>query len=227
MRPSAASRHDRRTLPASRGRAKGLRPGWRSGPTAGAELAQLRRDLAETQRRLRELEALAATDLLCQVLNRRGFDRELARALAHAERYGGSVGLICIDLDGFKAVNDKLGHAAGDRLLAAAAEALVAELRASDSVARIGGDEFCAILHNISDIDASVKALHLEERLTMHLQRLAVTEAVGASCGSAIAMPGEPATTLMMRADLAMYARKRARKAAAQAMMSGVNMSSR
>jgi diguanylate cyclase (GGDEF)-like protein len=191
------------------------------------ELARLRRDLADGQRRLRELEALAETDPLCQVLNRRGFDRELTRSLAHAERYGGSVGLIYVDLDGFKAVNDRLGHAAGDRLLAAAAEVLSAELRASDTVARIGGDEFCAILHNINDIDVVVKALALEARLTEHLKRMTATDTVGASCGAAIAAPGEPAATLMMRADLAMYARKQARKAAAQAMMSGVSMSSR
>ncbi len=170
---------------------------------------------------------LAETDPLCQVLNRRGFDRELVRSLAHVERYGGSLGLIYVDLDGFKAVNDRLGHAAGDRLLAAAADVLLTELRASDTVARIGGDEFCAILHNINGLDIVVKALALETRMAGHLQRMCATDAVGASCGSVVAERGEPASALVMRADLAMYARKQARKAAAQAMMSGVNTSSR
>jgi diguanylate cyclase (GGDEF)-like protein len=227
MRRSALNRFDRRTPNALRKRPDGLPVRRPPGRLDTIELTQLRRDLADSQRRLRELEALAETDPLCQVLNRRGFDRELVRSIAHAERYGGSVGLVYVDLDGFKAVNDRLGHAAGDRLLAAAADVLSAELRASDTVARIGGDEFCAILHNINDLDIVVKALALEARLTGHLQRLSATDMVGASCGTAIAVPGEPVAALMMRADLAMYARKQARKAAAQAMMSGVSMSSR
>jgi diguanylate cyclase (GGDEF)-like protein len=182
MRLSTTHRFDRRTPAASRTRAESRPSRWPLDRSASAELARLRRDLTDSQRRLRELELLAETDPLCQVLNRRGFDRELVRSLAHVERYGGSVGLIYVDLDGFKAVNDRLGHAAGDRLLAAAADVLLTELRASDTVARIGGDEFCAILHNINGLDIVVKALSLEARMAEHLQRMSATDAVGASC---------------------------------------------
>jgi diguanylate cyclase (GGDEF)-like protein len=208
----ATSRRDRGTAVSAWPRLGRTTQRARPAPQS-AEIERLRRELADSRRQIRELEALSLTDALCDVLNRRGFDRELQRALAHARRYGGTVGVLLIDLDGFKPVNDRLGHAAGDRLLRAAAETLVRDVRASDSVARIGGDEFAIILHNISAIDIDVKAHSIEAQLDSCLGALAGSLPVGGSCGAAIARPDEAPDALMARADLAMYRRKGERKA--------------
>src|SRR4030095_2227392 len=104
----------------------------------------------------------ADTDALTEVFNRRGFDRELRRTLAYIKRYWTRAALIYIDLDGFKPVNDRHGHAAGDAILKAVAATLVRCVRASDTVARLGGDEFAVILWNLSEADAAAKVFALE-----------------------------------------------------------------
>ena len=111
---------------------------------------------------MKELEASADTDPLTGVFNRRGFDRELKRSLAYVKRYWTRAALICVDLDSFKPVNDRHGHAAGDAVLTAVAAALTRSVRASDTVARLGGDEFGLILWNLSEADAASKAWALE-----------------------------------------------------------------
>ncbi len=211
----ATARRDRG--PAAPGGVRMGRAGRHASSTEqSAELTRLRRELSDSRRLIRELEALSLTDSLCQVLNRRGFDRELARALAHARRYGGTVGLLLVDLDGFKPVNDQLGHAAGDGLLTAAAETLVQEVRASDAVARIGGDEFAIILHNINIMDIDVKARSIEAQLDSCLGALAGGLPAGGSCGAGVAQPGETPEALIARADGAMYRRKSERKSMRQ-----------
>ena len=92
-------------------------------------------NLLSRARAIAELEARADVDPLLDILNRRGFERELKRSLAYVERYGTDAALIFIDLDGFKAVNDRHGHAAGDALLKAVARELIGHVRASDVVA--------------------------------------------------------------------------------------------
>jgi GGDEF domain-containing protein len=92
------------------------------------------------------LESAALNDALTGVPNRRAFDEELPRALARAARYGGTLALAYMDLNGFKALNDREGHEAGDRVLKAAAAAWQSELRQTDVLARMGGDEFAVIL---------------------------------------------------------------------------------
>ena len=96
------------------------------------------------------------------MLNRRGFERELKRSLAYVKRYGTSAALVYIDLDGFKPVNDRHGHGAGDAVLKAIAAALVRNVRASDVVARLGGDEFAVLLWNVNGANAAAKAGALE-----------------------------------------------------------------
>ena len=86
-----------------------------------AEIGRLSGELARAEARIAELEARADVDPLLEVLNRRGFERELNRSLAYVSRYGGEAALLFIDLDGFKAVNDAHGHAVGDALLKAVA----------------------------------------------------------------------------------------------------------
>jgi diguanylate cyclase (GGDEF)-like protein len=127
-----------------------------------AEVERLERELAAARSRMAALEARADVDPLTDVLNRRGFERELKRSLAYVKRYGPSAALLYLDLDGFKSVNDRHGHAAGDAALKAVAIVLNRHVRASDVVARLGGDEFAVLLWNIGEDDARKKALAIE-----------------------------------------------------------------
>jgi diguanylate cyclase (GGDEF)-like protein len=105
---------------------------------------------------LRKYETLANTDALTGLLNRRAFDAALEREIARAKRYRGSVGLIMVDVDGFKMYNDRLGHVSGDKRLKEIGQLLLNSTRQSDSVGRVGGDEFALILIE-SDPAAMVK----------------------------------------------------------------------
>lgn len=115
----------------ARGRAADAAPVAASRPAPSdptrlaAEVARLEAELAAMRARVAELEAHAESDPLTAVMNRRGFERELTRAVAHVQRYGGNAALVYLDLDGFKPVNDQFGHAAGDAVLAAVAGTLV------------------------------------------------------------------------------------------------------
>jgi diguanylate cyclase (GGDEF)-like protein len=182
-----------------------------------AEVDALAAQLEASRARIAELEARVDIDSLTDVLNRRGFERELTRSLAYVKRYGTCAALIFVDLDGFKPVNDRHGHAAGDAMLKAIAAALMANVRASDVVARIGGDEFAVLLWNVDAAAAAAKAAVLEAAVystQVHLG--ASTVVVGASAGvaplGALDSPGE----VLARADAAMYARKARRKHATQ-----------
>ncbi|MDC7784873.1 GGDEF domain-containing protein [Rhodoplanes sp. TEM] len=180
--------------------------------TLAREVEALRAALAAAQVRVAELEARADHDPLTGLLNRRGFERELARAAAHVQRYGGRLVLIYLDLDGFKPVNDTHGHAAGDAVLRAVAEVLRAHVRASDLVARLGGDEFAVLLWNLADADADAKAAALEAMIAAVRVPWAEAEiAVGASAGTAPLTDPSAAAEALARADAAMYARKRRR----------------
>src|SRR5580698_5106804 len=127
-----------------------------------AEVDALAAQLKFSRERIADLEARVDIDSLTDVLNRRGFERELKRSLAYVKRYGTSAALIYVDLDSFKPVNDRHGHAAGDTVLKAVAAALLRQVRASDVVARIGGDEFVVLLWNVGEADALAKAATLE-----------------------------------------------------------------
>ncbi|WP_174300446.1 GGDEF domain-containing protein [Caulobacter sp. S45] len=137
-----------------------------------AEIARLasERDaaLAEAKRlkrRLAEVEQLADRDPLTPVLNRRAFLRELQRTAAFCARYGAPAALVYLDLDGFKAVNDRYGHAAGDAMLEAVAQGLLDNVRESDVVARLGGDEFAVLLAQADAGAAMAKAASLTTEL--------------------------------------------------------------
>ena len=177
------------------------------------EVRRLTAELADARRRITELEARADIDPLLEVLNRRGFERELARAIAHVSRYGTPAALLFIDLDGFKPVNDRHGHAAGDRLLKAVAAELTRRVRASDVVGRLGGDEFGVVMWHVAPALAAAKALELErllERITFAPDGARVS--VGASAGIVPLAPGGTPAALIDAADRAMYARKRQRR---------------
>src|SRR5215468_4451175 len=127
-----------------------------------AENERLKRELAVARARIGELEARADIDPLLDILNRRGFERELARSLAHVKRYGTQAFLMFIDLDRFKAVNDRYGHAAGDALLKTVARELCARVRASDVVGRLGGDEFGVVIWRADEAQVAAKAREIE-----------------------------------------------------------------
>jgi diguanylate cyclase (GGDEF)-like protein len=178
-----------------------------------AEIERLKSDIARARRTIADLEARADVDPLLDILNRRGFERELKRSLAYMQRYKGEAALLFIDLDRFKAVNDRHGHAAGDGLLKAVAAELASHVRASDVVARLGGDEFGVLLWNLAQAQAAAKARDLENLIAA----VAVTHgearlSVGASAGwvplSAAATPAQ----MIDAADKAMYARKKERQ---------------
>jgi len=135
--------------------------------TLVAENERLRAELrAETDAR-RIAEAQADSDVLTPTLNRRAFLREMHRAMADCRRYGETACLIFLDMDGFKAINDTYGHAAGDAALLYVAETLKASVREGDSIGRIGGDEFAILLRRADINSTRVKAMKLEAELAL------------------------------------------------------------
>ena len=182
-----------------------------------AEIRRLSGELADAQKRIVDLEARADVDPLLDILNRRGFERELTRAISHVGRYGTPAALMFIDLDGFKAVNDRYGHAAGDALLRAVAAELTDHVRASDVVGRLGGDEFGVLMWHVAPPLAEAKARDLERLI----ERLALAQSgavlsVGASAGIVPLSAGVGSAVLIDAADHAMYARKRERRGEGQ-----------
>jgi diguanylate cyclase (GGDEF)-like protein len=177
-----------------------------------AEVERLAARLEQSHARITELEAKIDVDPLTGLLNRRGFERELIRSIAYVKRYGTSATLVYLDLDGFKPVNDRHGHAAGDAMLKAIAAALRRRVRASDVVARWGGDEFVVLLWNVSGPAAAAKAGALERAIHATPVRWgSSTLVVGAAAGVALIGALDSPAAALGRADAAMYARKRAR----------------
>ncbi|MGH6726589.1 MAG: GGDEF domain-containing protein [Pseudolabrys sp.] len=180
-----------------------------------AEIERLKAELARAQRSIAELEARADVDPLLDILNRRGFERELGRALAYLQRYKGEAALLFIDLDGFKAINDRHGHATGDKLLKAVARGLTGHVRASDVVARLGGDEFGVLLWNLEPAQAFHKARDLESLIgAVEIGECETGLRIGASIGVASLTVGSTPEEVIDAADRAMYARKAERRSA-------------
>ena len=178
-----------------------------------AEVERLRREIAVARARIGELEARADIDPLLDILNRRGFERELKRALAYVKRYGTQASLMFIDLDGFKAVNDRHGHGTGDALLKALSRQLTARVRASDIVGRLGGDEFGIVVWRVDESQVSSKARELETLIgTVSVMHGQAQVQVGASIGTASLLPASTPAEVIDAADKAMYARKEERR---------------
>ena len=176
------------------------------------ELDRLKSELRAARAKITELEARADIDPLLDTLNRRGFERELARSIAYVKRYGTDAVLIYLDLDGFKSVNDRCGHSAGDELLKAVVAALCGRVRASDTVARLGGDEFAILMWNVSEAHAFAKARDLENAVAaVEVERGGIKLSVGASAGVAAVSPLDTPAQAIDAADRAMYVRKRER----------------
>jgi diguanylate cyclase (GGDEF)-like protein len=179
-----------------------------------AEVERLKGELDEARARITELEQRADVDPLLDILNRRGFERELKRSLAYVKRYGTPAALLYVDLDGFKAINDQHGHAAGDTLLKAVAGELAAHVRASDVVARLGGDEFGVLMWNAGKPQAMMRARDLEMRIDeLPVKYGSAHLSVGASVGVTLLGGDIDVAALIDDADKAMYARKKERRA--------------
>lgn len=180
------------------------------------EVDQLRKDTERLRNRVRELESLADHDVLLPVLNRRAFVREVSRALALAERHEAPSALVYFDLNGFKDINDSFGHAAGDAALHHVAATLTANLRETDSVGRLGGDEFGVVL----TLTTVSQAEHKANELANEIQNNAFIHDgrelyINAAWGVHPLQPGLNVDAAMAQADAAMYARKQELKAAA------------
>jgi diguanylate cyclase (GGDEF)-like protein len=149
----------------------------------------------------------ALHDALTGLPNRALFTDRLQHALTAARRRGTACGVVMLDLDRFKAVNDSMGHAAGDELLLAVAQRLSGALRAADTAARLGGDEFAVLLEDLGSVDEALLVAErvtdaLREPIAVHGREVLVTAAAGIAVGSA------GASELLRQADVAMYRAK-------------------
>ncbi|GIW25072.1 GGDEF domain-containing protein [Meiothermus sp.] len=155
-----------------------------------------------------QLYALAHTDPLTQIANRRSIMEALHRALEQNQQTGQPLSLVLLDLDRFKQINDQYGHEAGDRVLVHTAQVLRQNLRQSDVLGRWGGEEFVLVLPNTTLQEAQQLCQRLQQQLAANpLDNL---RPVSASFGVATAVPGDTPDHLISRADTAMYLSKQA-----------------
>lgn len=174
------------------------------------EWRELRHEIARCKRTEETIKQLAYHDPLTGLPNRRLFTDRLNVAITHAERNKRKLGMILLDLDQFKVVNDALGHSVGDELLQVVGERLVNLLRKSDTVARMGGDEFTLILPVIArQEDAAIVATKIleafREPFVFDEHELRITTSIGIAI---YPNDGDDAGALMKKADIAMYRAK-------------------
>ena len=183
-----------------------------------AEVDQLRRELNDARSRIGYLEKLVDEDPLIPVANRRAFVRELTRMMAFAQRYGVPASIIYFDVNSMKQINDTHGHAAGDAALLQVARILVENVRNTDVVGRLGGDELGVLLVQTDQALAERKAAELAGAIESqpllwqgHTFPISVAYGVYAFAG------GENASEVLDAADRAMYQRKRQQQKAESA----------
>jgi diguanylate cyclase (GGDEF)-like protein/PAS domain S-box-containing protein len=154
------------------------------------------------------MRKLALYDALTGLPNRRLFDERINQAILGAKRNKHPLALMFIDVDHFKQINDTYGHDVGDQVIKRVAESMQLALRATDTLARFGGDEFVVLLNEVSSADAAVKvAEHLRNSLKNHLEFDTIRLLVTLSIGIAVYLPetNESALQLMKKADMALY----------------------
>jgi diguanylate cyclase (GGDEF)-like protein len=192
------------------------------------EVSHLRDELDQTRKRIVHLEQLADEDAMLPISNRRAFVRELTRMISYAERYNSTGSVLYFDVNGMKAINDRYGHAAGDAALAHFARLLVENVRDTDVVGRLGGDEFGVILAQANERQA-------QEKATLLLRIIHATpfdwqgEELMLSCAVGIHqfLAKQSAETAITAADANMYKVKRrhyeskARREASEARLDG------
>ncbi len=174
--------------------------------------AEAEQKLAAREEHIAYLQDLSLTDELTGLLNRRGFIENFSRALAGAKRYGHEGMLLYCDLDDFKSVNDRFGHAAGDAMLRHAAKILKDSVREIDIVGRLGGDEFAVALIQSSWRNGTKRARTVQYRLEsgeFNFENAAIPMRVSIGCEPF--GPDDVIDDLIGRADMAMYCIKRRR----------------
>jgi diguanylate cyclase (GGDEF)-like protein len=172
-----------------------------------AERGRLQSELSVEQSRLAHL---AYHDALTGLPNRRLFFDRLGRALEVRRHYASHLGLLFIDIDSFKAINDRLGHLVGDQVLVAAAHRLLISARTSDTVARFGGDEFVILCEHLDEPENDLVALadRIGTRISASLPTDKDPLIVTVSVGISTVVDDEDADALVRKADSAMYAAK-------------------
>ena len=177
------------------------------------ELERLAGELEEMRSHAATLESLALEDPLTGLLNRRGFMRDLSRAIAYRARYDTPIALLMSDLDRFKPINDTYGHEVGDRALEHLAGLLRSNIRSSDCLGRLGGDEFALILWQVDEDTARAKAASLRAMVAgTPLQVAGLTLTLSTSIGVAALEAADTPEQALMRADQAMYRQKAERR---------------
>ncbi len=170
----------------------------------------------ENALRFRQVESSATTDYLTNLPNARSLFLQLDSEISRAKRTDQTLAVLVVDLDGFKQINDRFGHLDGNKLLRAVATALKTSCREYDSVARMGGDEFVALLPGVRPIDAENKAHAFQEIVAQTCYNLFAERLLTASVGLAnYPGDGSDAEQLLAEADRRMYTQKRDRKQAA------------
>ena len=176
---------------------------------AGVEIFEDSTMLAAVRREVTELRDLAMHDALTGLPNRRHFEMSMSSRIAELAGYGRRFGLLIADIDKFKRVNDRYGHATGDAALRTVARTLLASSRAGDDIARIGGEEFAL---TITDVDAeALRATGERFRAMIERTRVRTSEhtlRVRVSLGGTMAEPGDSPKAIFERADTALYAAK-------------------
>ncbi|WP_297801736.1 GGDEF domain-containing protein [uncultured Brevundimonas sp.] len=174
-----------------------------------AEIRRLEAEVAALRQRAEQAEALASHDVLTPALNRRGFLEVLTRQMAYCRRHGQVASLLYVDMDGFKGLNDSLGHAAGDAALIAVVHHLQDQTRQSDAVGRLGGDEFAVLLMNATLDDARAKAESMSAYLVSEgFEWDGQTLPLSASIGARALTGQSDAEVWLAEADAAMWLRK-------------------
>ena len=177
------------------------------------EVEGLRAEVERVNSRLAHMERLADQDTLVPIPNRRAFVREMSRVISYNQRYDAVSSLVYFDLNEFKQINDKYGHAAGDATLLHVATALTENLRESDMLGRLGGDEFGVILSHTDATQALDKGRQLAQAIMANpVEYDGAQITVSASYGITTFKPGDSAHDAMEAADRAMYAQKNAAK---------------
>jgi diguanylate cyclase (GGDEF)-like protein len=180
---------------------------------AGERQAVLKQQVEKRETELQDYKKAALTDYLTGLPNRRAADQAMQREFDRSTRSGKPLSLIYGDLDGFKGVNDKLGHAEGDKVLIEVGHRLQNEMRTYDHLSRLGGDEFCIVLPETDHALALKIASRLEQSIKLQVGDGPLTQNVGISLGVVSRQPGESSCKdLEKRADAKMYNMKQARK---------------
>lgn len=170
------------------------------------EIRRLRSEVSRLEGQIEQLNELAFRDSLVELPNRRSFITSLERLIARVERYREPAAMLFVDVDGLKAINDEFGHTAGDEALIKVAELLIAGVRKSDCVARMGGDEFGVLLEHADAQTAWMMALRVvetvvESQFSVGGRCLPLSVAVGVG----VIQPGDKPQSVIERADREMY----------------------